>query len=94
MAGTDENFLSPLKTLDAGRIREIQQKHDRLPHTSVSRWIVYSRWMGKIASANLKNALINQFDPEDARERQSTALGRFAYELQASFFSLWSARDG
>ena len=87
VAGTDENFLSPLKILDAGRIREIQQKYDRLPHTSVSRWIVYSRWMGKIASENLKNALINQFDPEDARKAsQSTALERFAYELQASSF--------
>jgi hypothetical protein len=27
--------------------------------------------MGKIASENLKNALINQFDPEDARKRAS-----------------------
>jgi hypothetical protein len=43
--------------------------------------------MGKIASENLKNALINQFDPEDARKAsQSTALERFAYELQASSF--------
>jgi hypothetical protein len=43
--------------------------------------------MGKIASENLKNALINQFDPEDARKRASLrALERFAYELQASSF--------
>ena len=45
--------------------------------------------MGKIASENLKNALINQFDPEDARKAsQSTALERFAYEPQASSLSL------
>jgi hypothetical protein len=45
--------------------------------------------MGKIASENLKNVFINQFDPEDARKAsQSTALERFAYELQASSLSL------